>query len=347
MNGLSNELFGYKDFKYSEFLLMKNGVKKLEYDVSVLINAYNEEEDIGDCLDSLVEQTYDDFELVVVDDGSTDNTVEVVKSYSDELDLNIIRTEHAGLQKARKKGIDISDGDIVVIVDADEILEPDFLENMLRAFSDEDVGAVGGMLKSFGEGWVTDAYGALNEIFYSMRTEGEEVDWIQGGCSAFRKEALDEVGGLTTEDTSEDKDISWKLKEEGWKVLLSDGAVAHHKDPQTLGSVMKREYDIGKREYLLLKDHSGKISWKELIRFYPLLGLILLIFVPFYLPLGLLFLVGVLLTFVGVTYLVHKNVEDIEFGISIKSWIVLTMINLAWSLGYLVSGIGSKLGKDS
>ncbi|MFW5953546.1 MAG: glycosyltransferase [Candidatus Natronoplasma sp.] len=308
-----------------------------ETPVSVIINVYNEEENIEDCLDSLLDQTYDDFELLVVDDGSTDDTMEIVERYSEKFNLNTCRTEHIGLQKARKMGVDRSTGDIVIIVDADEIFKPDFLENMLSPFSDGEVGAVGGMLKSVGEGWVTDAYGALNEIFYTIRTDGEEVDWIQGGCSAFRKEALEETGGLTTEDTSEDKDISWKLKNAGWKVVLSENAVAYHKDPQTLGSLMKREYDIGKREYLLLKDYKERFGLKELSRFYPLFGLVLLVFVPFYRPLGVLLLIGVISSMIGVAYLIHKNVEDSYFGISVKSWIVLTMINLAWSLGFLFS----------
>jgi len=310
-----------------------------EKKVSVIINAYNEERDIGDCLDSLVGQGFDDFELIVVDDGSTDKTIDIVKSYSDKFDLKIHRTEHIGLQKARKKGIEISSGDILIIVDADEILEPDFLENMLRPFSDDEVGAVGGILKSFGKGWVTDAYGALSEIFYSMRTNGDEVDWIQGGCSAFRKKGLMETGGLTTQDTSEDKDISWKLKDAGWKVVLSRDAIAHHKDPQNMGSVMNREYHIGEREFSLLKGHKGRFSWKELSRFYPLAGLILLAFVPFYLPLIFLLIAGVFLTWIGLVYLIRKNVEETTIGISVKSWVVLTMINFAWSIGFIKSGL--------
>lgn len=305
--------------------------------VSVIINAYNEEEDIGDCLDSLADQTYDDFELVVVDDGSTDGTMEVVEEYSDKFDMKTHRTEHVGLKKARKEGVRRADGEYLITIDADEVLREDFLENILKGFEDDDVGAVGGVLRSEGEGRVTEAYGALNEMFYKLRGGDEEVDWIQGGCSAYRREALEEVGGLAREKVSADKDVSWKLKDAGWKVVLSTDAVAQHKDPQTLSSVMKREYRIGQREYSLLKKHHGRFGWKELSRFYPLGGLVLLGVVPFYLPLGVLLLAGVLSTMVGVAYLVHKNVEEKSLGISFKSWIVLTMINLAWSLGFIFS----------
>jgi len=312
-----------------------------EKTVSVIINAYNEEDDISDCLDSLVEQAYDDFELVVIDDGSTDDTLGVVRRYSDKFNLKTHRTEHIGLKKARKVGVKQSSGDIIVNVDADEILEPDFLENILEPFKDEKVGSVGGVIKSFGKGWVTNGYGTLNEIFYSLRDEGEEAEWVQGGCSAYRRTALEDVGGLPAEKVSLDKDTSWRMKDSGWKVILKKDAIVHHKDPQTLKSVMKREHKIGKREYHLLKRHSSRSSWKEVSRFYPLCGIVLLGLSIFYLPLLILLAVGALLTYLTVFYMVVKNIENAKFGTSLKSWIVLTFINLGWSIGYLRSAFGS------
>ncbi len=307
----------------------------VEESVSVIINAYNEEEDIPDCLDSLDEQTYDDFELVVIDDGSTDGTMEVVESYSDKFELRTYRVSHVGLRKSRRIGFSKAKGDILVNIDADEVLREDFLENLTEPFEDEGVGAVGGRLESEGEGWVTEAYGALNEGFYGLRAEDEGVDWIQGGCAAFRRKALREVGGLADERVSEDKDISWKMKDEGWKVLLQESAVAHHKDPQTLRSVMNREYDIGKREYFLLKEHKNRMSWKELARFSSLIGLILLGLVPFYFPLIMLLVIGVIGLIGGVVYLIRGTTEGFSGKIYLTASVVLFLINLAWSLGFI------------
>ncbi len=300
--------------------------------VSVVINVYNEEENIEDCLKSLREQTLSDFELVVVDDGSTDDTMKIVEEFIDNFDMKTFRTEHVGIKKARRKGVKKSSSEIVVIIDADEILEEDFLEKLVKPFEDEDVGAVGGMLKSEGEGWVTEAYGALNEAFYVLRAEGEEADWIQGGCSAYRREALEKVGGLAKEKVSADKDISWKLRDQGWKVLLRREAVAHHKDPQTLGSVMGREFDIGVREYSLISQHKNRFSWKELSRFFPLsvflfLGLSLLHM--YFLGFILLGLVG---SFGMVTYLLVRHTDRRNV---VQAWVVLNMINLAWSVGFV------------
>lgn len=303
--------------------------------ISIVINVYNEEEEIRDCLDSLDKQTLSEFELVIVDDGSTDDTMKIVEEYEDSFDMKKLFLEHKGLKKARKRGVGESTGEIIVIVDADEILESDFLENLTEPFEDEGVGAVGGRLESEGEGWVTEAYGALNEGFYGLRAEDEGVDWIQGGCAAFRRKALREVGGLADERVSEDKDISWKMKDEGWKVLLQESAVAHHKDPQTLRSVMNREYDIGKREYFLLKEHKNRMSWKELARFSSLIGLILLGLVPFYFPLIMLLVIGVIGLIGGVVYLIRGTTEGFSGKIYLTASVVLFLINLAWSLGFI------------
>lgn len=300
--------------------------------VSVVINVYNEEDNIADCLESLKDQTVSDFELVIVDDGSTDNTMDIVDSFADDFDMKKFRTEHVGIKKARLKGVGETSGDIVVVIDADEILEKEFLEEIVLPFEDEEVGAVGGILKSVGEGWVTRAYGALNEAFYGLRAEGEGADWIQGGCSAYRKKALDEVGGLARDKVSADKDISWKMKDAGWKVVLNKDAEAYHRDPQDVGSVMKREYDIGKREYSLISKHQNRFSWKEFSRFFPLSAVVFL---------GLSYFHWIFLVFIGlglvgslgmVSYLLFKHTDERNV---IQSWIVLNLINFSWSLGFL------------
>ncbi len=305
---------------------------------SVVINAYNEEDNIGECLHSLTKQTLQDFEVVFVDDGSTDKTVEIVKGFKDDLALKIITLSHSGHRKARRTGIARSKGDIVVIIDADEVLEEEFLEKIVEPFEKEEVGAVGGVLKSKGGGWATRAYGTIQEMLYELRKDDKgEVDWIQGGCSAYRRKTLEDVGGLTEKKVSTDKDISWRIKDAGWKVLLKKDVIGYHKDPSTLMSLMKREFKNGKKEYNLLKRHKGRMGWKEISRFSTLIGLLLLSLVPIFPYILLLILLGFFLTFLAVTYLIHKHIDETYLGLSLQCWIVMTGINLGWSLGYLVS----------
>lgn len=306
-----------------------------EKKISVVINVYNEEENIQDCLDSLLNQTYKDFELIIVDDGSTDETMDIVESYYDRFEMQLFSTPHVGIKKARRKGIDKTSGEYIIVIDADEILEPDFIEQIINPFDQSEVGAVGGILKSEGEGWVTQGYGVLNEIFYGLRASGNEADWIQGGCSAYRREALEEVGGLANEKVSADKDISWKLSKSGWRVLINRKAVAYHRDPQNVRSVIKREYDIGKRERSLLSKHKDKMSWKEISRFYPFGFLLLLILTPLFFPLFYLLIASLISTIVLVGFLINKYTQHPMIKNIFSSWVVLTLINLAWSSGYM------------
>lgn len=305
--------------------------------VSIILNFYNEEDNLEECLDSIKDQTYTNFEIIAVDDGSTDDSSHVVKSYSKYMDIKMYKTPHVGIKKARKGGVKKSSGEIVLVVDADEILELDFMMEIVRTFDDKEVGAVGGILKSVGEGWVTDAYGALNEIFYKLRkNEEREVDWIQGGCSAYRRKALKDVGGLASEKVSADKDISWKMSDAGWKVILNEDAVAYHKDPQTLRSVMRREYNIGKREYWLLKEHKGRKGWKEWSRFYPLVGILILILIPFFTFLAYTLIAGLVLIFIT-SFILSTKYSNSRVSIRFSIWIVLTLINLSWNMGYISS----------
>ena len=104
-------------------------------DVSVIIPVYNGEKSISTSLDSLVRQTHRNFEVVVVNDGSVDGTEKVIKSYADELNLNYVYQDNAGVASARNKGMELAKGMYVTFLDADDHYEPSFIEKMHRKIS--------------------------------------------------------------------------------------------------------------------------------------------------------------------------------------------------------------------
>ncbi len=97
---------------------------------SIVIPAYNAGKTICRCLDSLKAQTYTDFEVIVVDDGSSDETVKVAERYLTSLDLKIINAPHSGVSAARNRGIDLSQGDWVTFLDADDALPNEALSEI-------------------------------------------------------------------------------------------------------------------------------------------------------------------------------------------------------------------------
>lgn len=103
------------------------------YKVSVIVAAYNIEKYIARCLDSILNQTYKNLEIIVVNDGSSDNTGEIIDKYSEkDIRIKVIHKENSGVSSSRNKGIDMSTGDYIGFVDGDDTIEPDMYEMLVK-----------------------------------------------------------------------------------------------------------------------------------------------------------------------------------------------------------------------
>lgn len=102
--------------------------------VSIIIPTYQHAREIGQCLDSILSQTFRDFEIVVVDDGSTDETAAALKPYATR--IRIIRQDNRGGNAARNRGFDAASGDLLLFCDADIVMRPDCLATMVRTLAD-------------------------------------------------------------------------------------------------------------------------------------------------------------------------------------------------------------------
>lgn len=112
-----------------------------DLNISVVIPLYNKEKQVGRTLESVLAQTFQDFEVVIVDDGSTDGSAEVVKTFDDPR-IRLIRQANAGVSAARNRGIDAARYDYIALLDADDLWEPEYLEtqvNLIKEYSECDV----------------------------------------------------------------------------------------------------------------------------------------------------------------------------------------------------------------
>ena len=100
--------------------------------VSVIILTYNSSRTIGETLQSVINQTYSDFEILLINDGSTDDLIEVLKCFQDSR-LQILNYENGGLTAARNRGIDRASGEYLIFLDADDLWSPDKLESHVNA----------------------------------------------------------------------------------------------------------------------------------------------------------------------------------------------------------------------
>ena len=116
--------------------------------ISIISPVYNAQEGIKQCIDSLLNQSFTDFEIILINDGSTDNSLEVIKEYADANDfIRVIDKENEGVAKTRNKGIQLAKGKYVVFIDNDDFVDSDYLERFYNEIDQEQLDIVLGGYK--------------------------------------------------------------------------------------------------------------------------------------------------------------------------------------------------------
>src|SRR6266550_1471073 len=199
--------------------------------ISVVVSTFNGAATIRDTLAGLEHLDYPDFEVIVVNDGSTDATPQIASEYR----VRIITTRNQGLSAARNIGIRAATGEIVAFIDDDAYPDLHWLRFLALAFRDGTYVAVGGPnLPPPDDGWVADAVanapGGPNPVLLSDRV----AEHIPGCNMAFRKEALEVIGGFDSvfRTAGDDVDVCWRLRDRGGVIGYAPGAVVwHHRRP--------------------------------------------------------------------------------------------------------------------
>ena len=214
--------------------------------VSIVVPAFNEAVGIERTVRSLAASKYPALEIVVVDDGSTDGTAEIV----DRLELPnvaVLRQPNSGKPAALNTGIEESQHDIVVMVDADTIFEPTTIGHLVQAFRSPDVGAVSGNTK------VGNRRGLLGRWQHIEYVMGFNLDrrlydvlrcmpTVPGAIGAFRRRALVDVGGISGETLAEDTDLTLAIGRAGWRVVYEENARAWTEAPATIRGLWRQRY---------------------------------------------------------------------------------------------------------
>ncbi len=218
--------------------------------VSVVVCIYNGESTVHDCLEGLSRLDYPDFEVIVVDDGSTDRTAAV----AEEFGYRLIRTHNRGLSAARNTGIEAATGEIVAFIDGDASPDPHWLSYLALALSGGEYAGVGGPnipLRANGAvaDCVADAPGGPVHVLLSD-TEAEHIP----GCNmAFWKDALQEIGGFDPRFrvAGDDVDLCWRILERGWKLGFQPAAAVWHHQRDSVVAYWKQQRGYGAAEALL------------------------------------------------------------------------------------------------
>ncbi|SFR49072.1 glycosyltransferase [Halorubrum sodomense] len=200
--------------------------------VSVVIPAYNESGYIGDCIESILASSYpaERLEVVVVDDGSEDSTAAEAEAYREQ-GITVLRRENGGKHAAINLGLLCSTGEYVVAVDADSRVGPDAIATLAsRLQAEPDLGGIGGTVRVTNDGTLARVQALEYALgIHSMRRAYSvfgAVPVLPGCLTAFRREALEEVGGFDPDTATEDFDITIQLLKHGWKTRHSSALVS-------------------------------------------------------------------------------------------------------------------------
>lgn len=198
-------------------------VMMLQLMLSIIILAYNEESYLQACLQAIARQTVKPFEVIMVDNNSTDNTVKIAKKFPF---VKVVSESVQGMIPARNKGFSVANGDVLVRIDADSQLRPDWVETAEKIFSDKTVNAVSGLAltKTLPQDWAP--YTRLWSRMYMLWTEAEfGIPILWGANMALRKNAWDEIKDKVCMDDKlvhEDQDLSYLLAGQNKKVIRSN-----------------------------------------------------------------------------------------------------------------------------
>jgi cellulose synthase/poly-beta-1,6-N-acetylglucosamine synthase-like glycosyltransferase/peptidoglycan/xylan/chitin deacetylase (PgdA/CDA1 family) len=214
--------------------------------VVVVVPAYNEGIGIERAVRSLADSDYPDFEVVVVDDGSTDDTAAIVEGLGLE-HVRLLRKPNGGKASALNAGIAASSAPVVVMVDGDTVFEPEALRLLVQPLADDTVGAVSGNTKVGNRGGLLGRWQHIEYVTgFNLDRRMYEVlqctPTVPGAIGAFRREALAEVGGVPGDTLAEDTDLTLAIGLTGRRVLYADDARAWTEAPSSLGDLWRQRY---------------------------------------------------------------------------------------------------------
>ena len=234
--------------------------------ISVVVCTYNGSRTIRDTLSGLAQLDYPDYEVIVVDDGSTDKTAQIAAEYS----VLLIRTPNRGLSAARNTGMGAATGSIVAYIDDDAYPDPHWLRYIAWTFLNTEYAGVGGPnIPPPGDGPIAECVAHAPGGPVHVLISAKEAEHIPGCNCAFRKECLEAVGGFDPifRSAGDDVDLCWRLMERGWKLGFHPAAMVWHHRRNSLRAYWRQQIGYGKAEALLERkwpskyNAAGHVTW--------------------------------------------------------------------------------------
>ena len=307
---------------------------------SLILPVYNRPNEIGELLDTLTKQTYTNFEVIIVEDGSSLTCKEIVESYYKKLELYYFFKENAGQGFARNYGFERSKGDYFIVFDSDCLIPPNYLATVDSAIETHHWDAFGGPDREH------NSFTLIQKaISYSMTSP-----FTTGGIRGYKKhagtfhprsfnmgiskEVYSKTKGYKITRMGEDIEFSIRIIENGFKVGLLPEAFVYHKRRTNLIQFYKQLHFFGRARINISRFYPNEL---KLVHFFPALFLIGFLFLPlFYLWMPLLFKlgIGVLLMFYALIFVHSTSVQKNVF-VGFLAVVTSSIQLLAYGVGFI------------
>ena len=216
--------------------------------VSVLIPAFNEDRVIVGSVRRVLDSQDVRIEVIVIDDGSRDATSQVVSAaFADDPRVGLLTLANGGKARALNRGLEIAAGDVIIALDADTQFEPTTISRLARWFADPGIGAVAGNAKvgnrvNLVTRWQSVEYVTSQNLERRALTLFDAITVVPGAVGAWRRAALDAVGGYPVDTLAEDQDLTIAIQRAGWRVGYDIDAVAWTEAPETFAGLARQRY---------------------------------------------------------------------------------------------------------
>ncbi|MBS1701257.1 MAG: glycosyltransferase [Armatimonadetes bacterium] len=212
--------------------------------VSVLIAAYNEESTIEATVRSVLASRYPLAEVIVVNDGSTDGTREVIDQLTEVV---AIHKENGGKASALNAAIERATGELLFCIDADTQLDPDAIGRMVPYFDDEKVGAVAGNVEvgnihNVVTSWQAVEYRTSQNLDRQAYSQLNAITVVPGAIGMWRREAVVAAQEYQSDTLAEDMDLTWRIRMLGYKIDTENRAVAYTEAPETISALFRQRF---------------------------------------------------------------------------------------------------------
>jgi GT2 family glycosyltransferase len=228
--------------------------------VSVVVCSYNGAATLEECLRSLMELDYPDYEVILVDDGSQDRTPQIADQFPQVVYL---RQRNLGLSVARNVGARAAKGEVVAYTDSDCVADEHWLRHLVKAMRDQHAPAIGGPnISPPRDSWVAQCVAASPGNPSHVMLDDCHAEHVPGCNMAFDRQVLLSLGGFDPQfrQAGDDVDICWRLLDAGYQIGYAPGAIVWHHRRSTVSAYLRQQKGYGRSEAVVYFKHPQRFN---------------------------------------------------------------------------------------